>query len=88
LTQSIDLKGAQTHFSRIPSSGVTVPPGTTLVSDFSSRQRVGAGASKNHILMRSRSREPQRLIASHVYGYVKIRFRFHFRWKSLGERPS
>jgi hypothetical protein len=27
-------------------------------------------------------------LASHGYGYEKIRFRFHFRWKSLGERPS
>jgi hypothetical protein len=46
LTQSIDLEGAQTHFSRTPSSGVDGPPVTTSVSELS-RQRIGAGASKH-----------------------------------------
>jgi hypothetical protein len=36
LTLSIDLEGAQTHHSRIPSSGVTDAPGTTLVLELSS----------------------------------------------------
>jgi hypothetical protein len=61
LTQSIDSEGAQTQFSRTPSSGVTGPPGTTSVSELSSRQRVGAGASEHQRLMRRRSRAPQRL---------------------------
>jgi hypothetical protein len=36
------------------------PPGIASVSDLSSRQRVGAGASEHQRLMR-RSRAPQRL---------------------------
>jgi hypothetical protein len=59
LTQSIDSEGAQTQFSRTPSSEVTGPPGTTSVSELL-RQRVGAGASEHQRLMRS-SRAPQRL---------------------------
>jgi hypothetical protein len=58
LTQSIDSEGAQTQFLRTPSSGVTGPPMTVLVSELS-RQRVGARASEHHRLMRSRA--PQRL---------------------------
>jgi hypothetical protein len=34
LTQSVDSEGAQTQFSRTPSSGVTGPPGTTSVSEL------------------------------------------------------
>jgi hypothetical protein len=60
LTQSSDSEGAQTQFSRTPSSGVTGPPGTTSVSELS-RQRVGAGASEHQRLMRRSSRAPQRL---------------------------
>jgi hypothetical protein len=44
LTHSSDSEGGQTQFSWTPSSGVTGPPGTTLVSELP-RQRVGAGAS-------------------------------------------
>jgi hypothetical protein len=39
---------------------VTGPPGTTSVSELSSRQTVGAGASEHQRLM-SVSREPKRL---------------------------
>jgi hypothetical protein len=39
---------------------VTGPPRTTSVSELS-RQRVGAGASEHHILMRRSGRAPQRL---------------------------
>ena len=46
LTQSSDSEGAQTQFSRTPSSGVTGPPGSTSVSEFP-RQRVGAGDSEH-----------------------------------------
>jgi hypothetical protein len=60
LTQSSDSEGAQTQFSRTPSSGVTGPPGSTSVSEFP-RQRVGAGASEHQRLMRSSSTAPQRL---------------------------
>jgi hypothetical protein len=60
LTQSIDSEGAQTQFSRTPSSGVTGPPRTTSVLELS-RQRVGAGASEHQRLMRRSSRAPQRL---------------------------
>ena len=60
LTQSIDLERAQTQFSRTPSSGVTVPPGTTSVSELS-RQRVGAGTSEHERLMRRSSRARRRI---------------------------
>jgi hypothetical protein len=60
LTQSIDLEGAQTQFSRTPSLGVTGPLGTTSVSELPSRQRIGATTSEHQRLMR-RSRASQRL---------------------------
>ena len=60
LTHSSDSEGAQTQFLRTPFSGVTGPPGTTLVSDLL-RQRVGAVASEHQRLMRRSGREPQRL---------------------------
>jgi hypothetical protein len=60
LTQNVDSKGAQTQFSRTPSSGVTGPPEIASISDLP-RQRVGAGASEHQRLMRRRSRAPQRL---------------------------
>jgi hypothetical protein len=60
LTQSSDSEGAQTQFLRTPFSGVTGPPGTTLVSDLL-RQRVGAVASEHRRLMRRSNRAPQRL---------------------------
>jgi hypothetical protein len=85
LTQSIDLEGAQNQFSRTLSSRVTGPPVTTLVLELS-RQRVGAWPLEHQRLMRRRSMAPQRLEPH--YGDEQINFRFHFRWKSLGERPS
>jgi hypothetical protein len=60
LTHTSDLEGAQTHFPWTPSTGVTGPAGTTLVSELS-RQRVGAGASEDQILMRRSDRAPRRL---------------------------
>jgi hypothetical protein len=42
LTQSIDSEGAQTIFSRTPSSRVTGPPRTTSISELP-RQRVSVG---------------------------------------------
>jgi hypothetical protein len=60
LTHSSDSKGAQTQFSWTPSSRVTGPPGTTLVSELS-RQRVGAGALEHQRLMRRSGKAPQRL---------------------------
>jgi hypothetical protein len=60
LTQSIDSEGAQTQFSRTPSSRVTGPPGIASVSELS-RQRVGAGALEHQRLMRRSNRAPQRL---------------------------
>jgi hypothetical protein len=43
------------------SEWVTGPPSIALVSELSSRQRVGAIASKHQRLMRRSSRAPQRL---------------------------
>jgi hypothetical protein len=60
LNQSIDSEGAQTQFSRTPSSGLTGPPRTALVSNLSRRQMVGAEASENQRLM-SMSRVLERI---------------------------
>jgi hypothetical protein len=54
LTRSIDSEGAQTQFSRTPSSRVTSPLGTASVLELSSRQRVHAWALEHQRLMRSR----------------------------------
>jgi hypothetical protein len=60
LTQSIDSEGAQTQFSRTPSSGVTGLPGTASISELS-RQRIGARASEHQRSMRRKSRAPYRI---------------------------
>ena len=61
LTHISDLEEDHTQFPWTPSSeGVTGPPIIALVSELSSRQRVGATASEHQRLMRS-SKAPQRL---------------------------
>jgi hypothetical protein len=58
--ESVVSHGTQTQLWSTPFSGVTGPPGTTSVSELSSRQTVGAGASEHQRLM-SVSRAPERL---------------------------
>jgi hypothetical protein len=62
LTHSSDLEGDRTQVSSTPSSeGVTSPPKIASVSEFPSRQRVGATASEHQRLMRRSSKAPRRL---------------------------
>jgi len=58
LTHNSDSEEDQIQVSWTPSSeGVTGPPGTTSVSELL-RQRVGAGASEHHRLMRRSNMAP------------------------------
>jgi hypothetical protein len=57
-----DSEGDQTQFPWTPSSeSVTSPPRITSVSEFSSRQRVGATTLEHQRLMRRSSKAPRRL---------------------------
>jgi hypothetical protein len=49
--ESVVSHGMQIQFSRTPSLGVTGPPGATSISEFPSRQTVGAWASEHQRLM-------------------------------------
>jgi hypothetical protein len=58
--ESVVSRGMQTQLLRTPYSGVTGPPGTASVSELSSKQTFGAGASEHQRLM-SVSKAPEKL---------------------------